>query len=122
MSARFSQRNWELEIDEQSKEYWRWRDIILYTEEHLLEALCFDFDVVHPYDYLLELVNRFTPGNGALGKCAWAFINDRYDSGPHLTSLTFQSSDTNTDNVPTSCGRSSSILFWKKIYTKPSPS
>ena len=88
-SARFSQRNWELEIDEQSKEYWRWRDIILYTEEHLLESLCFDFDIVHPYSYLWELVNRFTPGNSALGKCAWAFINDRYndDSRSHLANL-----------------------------------
>jgi protein BUR2 len=77
-AARFSQRNWELEIDEQSKEYWKWRDTILYTEEHLLEALCFDFDITHPYDYLLALVQRFAPGNSVLGKCAWAFINDRY--------------------------------------------
>lgn len=43
-----------------------------------MEQLCFDFDVVHPYDYLVSLVKRFTPGNSALGKCAWAFINDRY--------------------------------------------
>jgi hypothetical protein len=78
-SARFSQRNQDLEIDGQSKEYWKWRDTILYTEEHLLEALCFDFDVKHPYDYILELVHQFAPGNSSLGKCAWAFINDRYE-------------------------------------------
>jgi len=65
-------------MDEQSKEYWRWRDQILFTEEALLEALCFDFDIVHPYDEILALVRRFAPGNSALGKCAWAFINDRY--------------------------------------------
>jgi protein BUR2 len=79
-SVRFSQRNWDLEIDEQSKEYWKWRDVILYTEEMLLEALCFDFDVGHPYDYIVQLVHQYTPGNSALGKCAWAFINDRYTS------------------------------------------
>lgn len=77
-AARFTQQNWDLEIDEQSKEYWNWRDTILYTEEWLLEALCFDFDVIHPYDHLMKLVHRFCPGNSVLGKCAWAFINDRY--------------------------------------------
>jgi protein BUR2 len=67
-----------LEIDEQSKEYWRWRDTILYNEELLMEQLCFDFEVIHPYDYLVGLVKRFASGNSVLGKCAWAFINDRY--------------------------------------------
>ena len=77
-AVRFTQHDETLEIDEQSKEYWKWRDHILYTEEHLLEALCFDFDVTHPYEYLTKLVHRVCPGNSALGKCAWAFINDRY--------------------------------------------
>jgi len=66
-----------MEIDEQSKEYWRWRDKILFTEEYLLEALCFDFDITHPYDYVVQLVLQYSPGNSTLGKCAWAFINDR---------------------------------------------
>lgn len=77
-SVRFAQRNPDLEIDEQSKEYWRWRDKILYTEEFLLESLCFDFDITHPYDDVVQLVKQYSPGNSALGKCAWAFINDRY--------------------------------------------
>ena len=47
-------------------------------EEQLLESLCFDFDITHPYDYVVQLVQRFAPGNSALGRCAWAFINDRY--------------------------------------------
>lgn len=76
-SARFTQKNWTLEIDEQSKEYWRWRDTILYNEELVMEQLCFDFEVVHPYDYLVGLVKQFAGGNSVLGKCAWAFINDR---------------------------------------------
>ena len=50
------------------------------TPAHMLEALCFDFDVVHPYDYIVQLVQRFAPGNSTLGKCGWAFINDRCDS------------------------------------------
>jgi protein BUR2 len=78
MTARVSHKDDSLVMDEQSKEYWRWRDQILFTEEALLEALCFDFDIVHPYDEILALVRRFAPGNSALGKCAWAFINDRY--------------------------------------------
>jgi len=79
-AARYTQHDPALEIDEQSKEYWKWRDTILYAEEHLLEALCFDFDVTHPYEYLTKLVHRFCSGNSVLGKCAWAFINDRYGS------------------------------------------
>ena len=78
MSTRVSRKDDALVIDEQSKEYWRWRDSILYYEERLLESLCFDFDVVHPYDEIMTLVRRFAPGNSVLGKCAWAFINDRY--------------------------------------------
>jgi hypothetical protein len=42
-----------------------------------MEQLCFDFDVVHPYEYLVNLVKWFAAGNSALGKCAWAFMNDR---------------------------------------------
>jgi protein BUR2 len=80
-TARFTQRNPELEIDEQSKEYWRWRDVILYMEEQLLEGLSFDFDVMHPYDYYIKLVHRFAPGNAAVGKCGWAFLNDRLAVG-----------------------------------------
>jgi protein BUR2 len=72
-----------MEIDEQSKEYWRWRDKILYTEEILLESLCFDFDITHPYEFVVQLVRQFASGNSTLGKCAWAFINDRLD--PLLT-------------------------------------
>lgn len=77
-STRVSRKDDSLVLDEQSKEYWRWRDVILYKEEMLLETLCFDFDIVHPYDEILALVKRFAPGNSALGKCAWAFINDRF--------------------------------------------
>ena len=51
-------------------------------EEQLLESLCFDFDITHPYDYVVQLVQRFAPGNSALGRCAWAFINDRYVYSP----------------------------------------
>ena len=48
-------------------------------EEYLVEALCFDFDITHPYDEVVQLVRRFVPRNSALENCAWAFVNDRYE-------------------------------------------
>ncbi|KAG7131506.1 Cyclin pch1 like protein [Verticillium longisporum] len=40
--AKVAQKNSQLIIDEQSKEYWRWRDNILAYEELMLELLTFD--------------------------------------------------------------------------------
>src|SRR5204863_8544711 len=107
-SARFSQRNWELEIDEQNKEYWKWRDAILFTEEYLLEALCFDFDITHPYDDVVQLVQRLAPGNSGLGKYSWTFVNDRYYL---FTIVVDKSSYDDADNVSFPRYRSCGILF-----------
>jgi transcription initiation factor TFIIIB Brf1 subunit/transcription initiation factor TFIIB len=72
-----AQKNEQLIVDEQSKEYWRWRDVLLYNEELLLEALCFDLVIAHPYQDLRQYWKRLGGGT-ELRKCAWAFVNDAY--------------------------------------------
>lgn len=119
-AIRYSQKNWELEIDVQSKEYWRWRDKILYTEEHLLEALCFDLEVAHPYPLLVDLVKRVTPGNSALGQCAWAFVNDRYDLH-FLYRIHKQSSDGDANPVSSGGYCRCGLLFRKKVHKNNGP-
>ncbi|KAG4305833.1 hypothetical protein PORY_000743 [Pneumocystis oryctolagi] len=73
--AKVGQKNPDLIIDEQSKEYWRWRDVIIYNEEILLEALCFDLTIDHPYKDLLKYIKNFG-GEQDTAKSAWAFVND----------------------------------------------
>lgn len=36
-----------------------WKDTIIYTEELLLETLCFDLSVEHPYHFLLNLFSHY---------------------------------------------------------------
>lgn len=72
-----AQKNSKLIIDEQSKEYWRWRDSILTYEEVMLEMLTFDLMVDNPYarlhGYMAQL--DLLP-NKTLRDSALAFIND----------------------------------------------
>ncbi|KAL2315943.1 Cyclin pch1 [Schizosaccharomyces pombe] len=74
--AKVAQKNSNVLVDEQTKEYWRWRDVILYTEEVLLEALCFDFTVEHPYPYVLSFIKKFVADDKNVTKVAWTYIND----------------------------------------------
>ncbi|BFZ58738.1 hypothetical protein PYCC9005_005803 [Savitreella phatthalungensis] len=62
-------------VDEQSKDYWRWRDVILYLEETLLEALCFDLNILQPYTTLKRLWKQFG-ANQATAKPAWMLANE----------------------------------------------
>lgn len=67
----------KLVVDEQSKDYWRWRDTILLNEDLLLEALCFDMSLDSPYSVLSSYVETLGVSHlPALKKCAWAFVND----------------------------------------------
>ena len=70
-------KNDRAQIDEQSKEYWRWRDVILYTEETLLEALCFDLNVIQPYASLKRFWRLFG-ADPTIARTAWAFANDSF--------------------------------------------
>lgn len=75
--ARVAQKNTKLIIDEQSKEYWRWRDSILTYEEVMLEQLAFDLMIDNPYRHLFELLGQLEViHNKHLRQAAWAFCND----------------------------------------------
>ena len=64
-------------VDEQDKEYWRWRDTILQMEDLLLEAVCFDLSLEPPYKTLYEMLCFLGEGsNKRLRNAAWAFVND----------------------------------------------
>ncbi|OJJ51463.1 hypothetical protein ASPZODRAFT_127537 [Penicilliopsis zonata CBS 506.65] len=66
-----------LMVDEQSKEFWKWRDTILHHEDLLLEALCFDLQLEQPYRILYDFICFFGVNeNKPLRNAAWAFVND----------------------------------------------
>lgn len=76
-ACRVAQKQPNLVVDEQSKEYWRWRDTILASESTLLEALCFDLQVEQPHRLLFDFLCFFRmDDNKLLRNAAWAFIND----------------------------------------------
>jgi hypothetical protein len=75
--AKVAQKNSKLVIDEQSKEYWKWRDSILAYEELMLEALTFDLLVDNPYTRLYDYLSQLDLlQNKPLRDSAWAFCND----------------------------------------------
>ncbi|OTB02500.1 hypothetical protein M426DRAFT_62110 [Hypoxylon sp. CI-4A] len=75
--AKVAQKNAKLIVDEQSKEYWRWRDSILMYEEVMLENLTFDLKVDNPYFKLYDFLGRIqVVHNKHLRHAAWAFCND----------------------------------------------
>lgn len=75
--AKVAQKNVKLIVDEQSKEYWRWRDSILMYEEVMLENLTFDLMVDNPHIKLYELLGQLNViNNKGLRHAAWAFCND----------------------------------------------
>ncbi|ODQ65580.1 hypothetical protein NADFUDRAFT_82607 [Nadsonia fulvescens var. elongata DSM 6958] len=75
--VKVAMKNFKLLITEQSKDFWRWRDVIIYMEEILLEGLCFDLNLESPFAYLEKYVDQLEINNVAvLCKSAWAFVND----------------------------------------------
>jgi len=75
--CRVAQKNPNLEVDDSSKDYWRWRDTILMNEDVLLETLCFDLTVESPHKILFELLKDLgVEHNKKLRNAAWAFVND----------------------------------------------
>jgi hypothetical protein len=77
--AKVAQKNSSLIIDEQSKEYWRWRDSILLYEELMLELLTFDVVLSSPYNYLYNFLLKLqVEENKALRNAAWSFLNDSF--------------------------------------------
>ncbi|TAQ84236.1 hypothetical protein B7494_g7430 [Chlorociboria aeruginascens] len=75
--AKVAQKNASLIIDEQSKEYWRWRDNILLYEELMLELLTFDVVLTSPYHILYDSLRRLQIANNKdVRNVAWSFLND----------------------------------------------
>ncbi|KAL1841632.1 hypothetical protein VTJ49DRAFT_6809 [Mycothermus thermophilus] len=75
--AKVAQKNIRLVIDEQSKEYWKWRDSILAYEELMLETLTFDLMVDQPYRHLHEMLGHLNLlHNKRIRDAVWAFCND----------------------------------------------
>ncbi|MCJ1440653.1 MAG: hypothetical protein MMC23_001139 [Stictis urceolatum] len=75
--VRVAQKNPNKVVDEQDKEFWRWRDTILQMEDLLLETLCFDLSLEPPYTPLFHYLNFFeVENNKPLRNAAWAFLND----------------------------------------------
>ncbi|KAI1202377.1 cyclin-like protein [Nemania serpens] len=75
--AKVAQKNPKLVVDEQSKEYWRWRDSILTYEEVMLECLTFDVMIDNPHFKLYEFLGQVgLIHNKHLRHAAWAFCND----------------------------------------------
>lgn len=64
-------------VDEQTKDFWKWRDTILYSEDVLLESLCFDLNVESPYKTMYDMLKYYgVEHNKKLRNSAWAFLSD----------------------------------------------
>jgi protein BUR2 len=75
--CRVAQKQPSLIVDEQSKEYWKWRDTILHNEDLLLEALCFDLQLEQPYRILFEFLCYYgVQSDKNLRNVSWAYLND----------------------------------------------
>lgn len=75
--CRVAQKQPNLIVDEQNKEYWKWRDTILHNEDLLLEALCFDLQLEQPYRILFEFLCYYDVQHDKnLRNVSWAYIND----------------------------------------------
>ncbi|KAL3420957.1 cyclin-K [Phlyctema vagabunda] len=75
--AKVAQKNSNLIIDEQSKEYWRWRDNILLYEELMLELLTFDVVLESPYNHLYSILRSLElDTNKPLRNAAWSWVCD----------------------------------------------
>lgn len=77
--CRVAQKNPNLVVDENTKDYWKWRDTILHHEDLLLEVLCFDLTVESPYNNLFTVLQYYgVEKQKKLRDAAWAFINDSH--------------------------------------------
>lgn len=75
--CRVAMKQSSLVVDEQSKDYWKWRDLILQNESVMLEFLCFDLQLESPYRILWDFTCYLgVQDNRALKHSSWAFLND----------------------------------------------
>ena len=103
-------------VDEQDKEYWKWKDSILANEDILLESLCFDLRLEAPYKILHDTMLMLGQAdNKKLRNAAWAFISDSY-----LTTFCLLfSSRTITASALYAAARHSNVTFPDNAEGKP---
>jgi protein BUR2 len=64
-------------LERPQQDFWKWRDTILYSEDVLLEALCFDLNVESPYKTMYDMLKYYgVEHNKKLRNSAWAFLSD----------------------------------------------
>lgn len=69
-------KNPTLHITESSREFGRWKDLIVVNEELLLETLTFDLTLESPYTTLSSVADFLKIPDTSVRKGAWAFVND----------------------------------------------
>lgn len=75
--CRVAQKNPNLIVDEQSKDFWKWRDCLLHNEDVLLEVLCFDLTVESPHRHLFTLLKMYgVEHNKPFRNAAWGYVTD----------------------------------------------
>ncbi|KAJ5239834.1 hypothetical protein N7468_004453 [Penicillium chermesinum] len=75
--CRVAMKKADMVVDEQSKDYWRWRDLILQNESVMLEYLCFDLQLESPYRIVWEYACFLNvPDHRPLRNATQAFLND----------------------------------------------
>ncbi|PVU91801.1 hypothetical protein BB559_003966 [Furculomyces boomerangus] len=63
-----------LKVDDSLVE--KWKGVILKYEAIVLELVCFDMNIIHPYNTIEHFLSSFAfPVK--VGKMAWAFVNDK---------------------------------------------
>lgn len=79
--SRVAQKDPNLLIDEQSKEFWKWRETIQHHENLMLEVLCFDLDPGLPYPVLYDFLKYFNvQENKPLRNVSWSIVNDSFST------------------------------------------
>lgn len=77
--SRVAQKDPNLLIDEQHKEFWKWRETIQHHENLMLEVLCFDLDPGLPYQVLYEFLKYYNvQENKRLRNVSWAVVTDSF--------------------------------------------
>jgi protein BUR2 len=75
--VKVAQKDHRAVVDEQSKDFWRWRDCILYGEGYFLEILCFDLTLDSPFEHLSYYVKKLDIHHvKEVCKTAWEFVTD----------------------------------------------
>ncbi|KAJ3399009.1 hypothetical protein HDV05_002125, partial [Chytridiales sp. JEL 0842] len=104
--AQKAAKNDNLVVDEGYKEFWRWRGSVVYYEERVLEALCFDVGVEHPYEKALEWSMR---AKQEVKDTSFALINDSY----RLTTVCLQFT---TPQIAAAC-----VILAHRLLNEPLP-